>query len=524
MRNNGSNIRLTCIACTFIGLAMTLIVVASFSGCAAAPAFSTDGGVTTGGQKDIAAARAAIERGEVPDPDAITVEGFLSEHSIPVELPEDPGLLFMTAATAWNRDFDEFTPLATIQVGFGTTLDLDTFHRSPQNLCLVIDRSASMDEPIDARSGTTKLDAVKVSIDRLLGNLNLNDRVSIVSFATNSRIDLEPVPGNDLAAIKTALDEIEPEGSTNLAAGMRRGYELLEDNPITGRADRLLVFTDASLTESGEEETEAFIAVMENFANRGFGATLFGVGIDFGDDIAYQIAQVPGANYYFLGDYQRIITVFDDEFDFLVSPIAYDVNLTINVPFAFDVVDVYGIPVEEENLPNLIELNLPALFLSTRQGGGAILARMRAGSLVDFDTENTLGTLSLTYRTPEGDSVTHNDVIALLPPGQDMDATESYFQSDSAKRATLLLNTALVLKRASEDTTYECECSDGFFGDCECNDYDPDRAIARLTEFLPYFDAMATGLEDQVSDASRSLSQERELVVKLLANITNRWR
>lgn len=500
-------------------LALTLGTL-TLSGCAPSP---DSGGVTTGGQKDIAAARAAIDRGEIPDPESITVEGFLSEHSIPVDLPENPGLLYMTASVAWNRDYDEFTPLATIQVGFGTTLDLSTFQRSHQNLCLVIDLSGSMNEPVDPRSGTTRLDAVKVAIDRLLGNLTINDRVSIVTFSDEVRVVLEPVFGNNIAAIKTALNGLQAGGGTNLAAGMRRGYQLLEANPVVARADRLLVFTDALLNNSAASEVQALISVMNLYANRGYGATLFGIGTDFGDEIANDISQVPGGNYYFLSDYERIITVFDEEFDFLVSPIAYHVHLTIDVPFAFDPVDVYGLPVDRESIPNVITLHLPALFLSHRQGGGAILARLRAGSLVNFNRENLLGRLSLTYRTLDGQQVTHSDILAVLPAGLDRNANRSYFQSDAAKRTALLLNTALVMKRACEDATYDCVCR-GRFGPCQCTDYDPGRAITRLTEFLPYFDSLAEGLEDRVNETSRSLSQERAMVVKLLDNITNRRR
>ncbi len=153
-------------------------------------------GITTGGQQDIAAARAIIEDGGVPNPDWITVEGFLSEHTIPIEVPDDAGLLYTTATMAWNGDFDVFSPLATLQIGFGTTIDEETFERDLLNLCLVIDVSGSMGYLIDNRSGTSKLDAVKISIDRLLANLSGNDLVSVVTFTGSAKRLVEAVPGD----------------------------------------------------------------------------------------------------------------------------------------------------------------------------------------------------------------------------------------------------------------------------------------------------------------------------------------
>ena len=44
-------------------------------------------------------------------------------------------------------------------------------------------------------------------------------------------------------------------------------------------------------------------------------------------------------------------------------------------------------------------------------------------------------------------------------------------------------------------------------------------AVDRLTEFLPYFDELAEGLEDQASSTSRKLSDERALLAQLLDNL-----
>ncbi len=488
------------------------VLLAFLSGC---PMSSP--GLTTGGAQDIAAARQVIESGDIPDPGWITVEGFLSEHSIPIEEPQDAGLLYFTASAAWNADFDVFTPLATVVIGFGTTVDEDAFERGPLNLCLVIDSSASMLDPISERSGISKLEAVKIAIDRLLAQLDGQDRVSVVSFSTVSGVLLNPVPGDDIASIKSSYDTLETEGGTDLARGLRRGYRLLRANQSEGRSDRLLVFTDAQLNRRAERRTEWFIDVMEEYADDGIGATLFGIGTDFGHEIAYDISQVRGGNYYFLSDYDRIVAVFDDEFEFLVTPIAYDVELHVSVPFEFDVAEMHGIPSDAQSLPHELELDIPTLFLSSQQGGGSILIRVRPGALVDFSVENTVADVALSYTTNDGQRITQPTVSATIPLGLDPESASSYFENDGAKRAVLLLNTALTIQSACRDAEY-------WYGRSGWDYYpaDYDRAVERLTEFLPYFDGLAAGMEDRVSDTSRTLSQERALVEGLLATVTQR--
>ena len=101
--------------------------------------------------------------------------------------------------------------------------------------------------------------------------------------------------------------------------------------------------------------------------------------------------------------------------------------------------------------------------------------------------------------------------------GFDPDTTHNYFETDGTKRGVLLLNTALVLKNASADATISW--GDGYW------DYVPGNfplAAQRLSEFLDYFDPLAEGLEDRVSATSRSLSQERALVARLLDNVQGR--
>ncbi|MGB0715880.1 MAG: vWA domain-containing protein [Phycisphaerae bacterium] len=485
-----------------LGCSLTLMM----SGCAD----SGDFGITTGGQQDIASARSIIESGGVPSPSSVTVEGFLSEHDIPVSQPDDAGELYATVATAWNDDFDAFTPLATIQLGFGTNVDSDDFERAPLNLAIAIDISGSMGEAADRTTSTSRLEAVKIAVDRLLAQLTDDDRVSIVAFNSLALTRLEAAAGTDVAAIKGAIDTLVPDGSTDLARGASTAFQLVQRNQSDDRDDRIIVFTDALLTARPGVQEDELLDVMEFYAERNIGATLFGIGSDFGNETALAISQIRGGNYFFLSDFERIVSVFDDEFDLLVTPVALDVQLTMDIPFAFDVEGVYGIPAEEP-FPHILNLEIPTLFLSNRDGGGAMLVRLRAGSLVDFDVDNIIANVDLSYTDRNGDTVEIEQLQATLPAGLDAAASESYFENDSVQRAVLLLNTAHVLIDSLEDAfpTF------GFFVDTD----DEQRAIDRLSAFLTYFDNLAEGLNDRESENSRTLSEERDLLEQLIFNI-----
>lgn len=484
--------------------AIAILLASSISGCG----FPV--GATPGGPQDIASARLTIERGGVPDPESITVDGFLSEHVIFIDSRTDALGIHIGVDTAWHRDFDALTPQATIQIGFGTNIDPDTFERGTLNLGLVIDRSGSMNDPIDNRTRTTKFDAVKIAVDRMLAQLTPQDQVSIVVFNEQSQTLLEAAPGNDIAAIKGALDLVVPEGDTNLAAGLRRGFQTVARHRSAGRLDRVLVFTDAQLYGRNTDRLDAFLDVMREYARDNIGATVFGVGSEFGDDVALEISQIRGGNAFFLSDFERIVAVFDEEFDFLVAPVAYDVTLTVDVPFEFDVVDVQGLPAEKP-FGHLLRLTAPTLFLSPRQGGGGAFVRMRAGALVNLDEPNTIGTVTLTYTTTNGDRVGSDPILATLPAGLDPSATPGYFKTEGVQRGILLLNTVLTLKAACEDV-YR-------FGFLSLDSASRAIAITRITDFLDYFDSLAAGLDDRVSPISRSLSEERALLVQLRTNL-----
>ena len=467
-------------------------------------------GVTTGGAEDIAYARRVIQSGGIPSPDAMVVQGLLSEHSIEVAPPPaDADILYATAALAWNRQFDVDKPLATVVLGFGSTVDPNTFQRKPQNLAIVIDVSGSMGDPIDADSGKSKLRAVKDAVHRMLLKLNAGDLVSLVKFDSRATLLLEAVAGDspDLAA---AVDELQSGNTTDMSAGMRVGFEAVQKHLDASRQNRILVLTDA-LPNQGFTSTDEFIDLLRQHQSESdIGCTMFGVGLDFGQSLAADISQVRGGNFVFLSDYDRTVKIFDEDFDFLVSPIAYDVKLSMTIADGFDLQDLHGIAAPD-GASRELKLTIPTLFFSSRQGGGSILVRLHAGAPWPADAV-PVANVRLAFQRPDG--IQQDKLGDLkLPAGTDPSGEKPYFETPGAQRAVLLLNEALALRAA-------CEAVSDQEGVAAPSAFKA--AADRLGEFLTYFDALAAGLSDQAEPTSRKLSEERALVSTLRENLLGR--
>lgn len=480
--------------------ALALAGLASLVGCGPVGGGIDTGtvGVTGGGEQDIARARSSIQSGYIPDPNSITVEGFLSEHDIPLARPENAATLYPTIGVAWRVPYGEPAPMGDLFVGFGTTIDLDAFQRPPLNLVVVVDRSGSMGDVASPIDGRSKMEAVRQSLQALAGQLTNDDLLTLISFEARNRLDLPTRGADDVDAIHSAIDKLKAEGATNIYDALKQGFQQAAAAQNADRADRVFLFTDAQ-PNVGPEGSDQFVALVQHYADQGVGFTLLGVGYDFGDALAKDLSRVRGANSFYLSDAERIATVFNEDFKFLVTPAAYDVVLDVVVAPQIGVRAVYGVP---DDVPGSrgARVSLPTLFFSRREGGGAIVVRLTTAQTPDFTTAVTFGSATLSYTLTDGTSES-STLDLTMPADASPTADPAYYSDPTLRRAALLLDTALALRRGTELASL------GLFSD----------AAKHLTSFLKYFDQASLGLSDRTDASSRSLTDERKLVERLLA-------
>lgn len=159
--------------------------------------------------------------------------------------------------------------------------------------------------------------------------------------------------------------------------------------------NRVMLFTDAR-PNVGSTNSESFMELTRSNAEKGIGLTVFGVGLDLGAELNNAISQIRGGNAYFLSTKEYTSTLFEEEFDFIVSPIAYNLEVSLNVDERVEMERVFGAPSETEATD--LSFGASSLFLSQRSGGIGVL-------LNTDDFSGKLGSMDIRYENLDGEIV-----------------------------------------------------------------------------------------------------------------------
>ena len=407
--------------------------------CASSTIAGTRMGATVGGAKDAGFFRDAAARGEFPHPNTITAEGLFSEYDLPLKTRVKSRDLFVLNGEAMPAGLltrPEVRYLA--QIGFSSGLDASRWHRDPLNLVAVVDRSGSMNGH--------PLDLVKDCLRKVLSQLGPDDQFSIVIYGENAEIHLEPTRTNrfNQGVVSRAIDEIVSSGSTNMEAGLRLGFDVARESQRSFRGrTRLMQFTDER-PNVGDTSAGGFMGLMAAGSRDGIGQTTIGVGVEFGAELAGKVSSVRGGNLFFFPNADEMEKTFDDEFDTLVTELAYDLDVTIRPAAGLRLAGVYGIPGEMlkwEDERN-VRFHVSTVFLSKRHGAIYLAFAPESEDLPSrgYVEGTPLASLRLSYRETGRDEATTSSLeLPLVPPAD---------ASVGLKRGRLLVSEYLALKGA----------------------------------------------------------------------------
>lgn len=275
--------------------------------------FSID--VDTGSYSNV---RRMLNEGRLPPQDAVRVEELINyfdyAYAAPREAATPFGVVTELAPTPWNPN----THL--LQIGIQGWKPQG--RRPPSNLVFLVDVSGSMQD-------TDKLPLVKSSLKLLAGQLGADDRISLVVYAGSTGVVLEPTPGNDLAAIQSALDRLEAGGSTNGGAGIALAYAMAEQAFIRNGNNRVLLATDGDFNV-GTVDFDALVDLVEDKRRSGVALTTLGFGTgNYNDHLMEQLADAGNGNHAYIDSLTEARRVLVAQLDATLRTIARDVKIQV---------------------------------------------------------------------------------------------------------------------------------------------------------------------------------------------------
>ncbi|MBN1679975.1 MAG: von Willebrand factor type A domain-containing protein [Anaerolineae bacterium] len=195
--------------------------------------------------------------------------------------------------------------------------------RDPALLIFVIDVSGSMDRG-------DRLELVKKALDLLVGELREDDRVGIVVYSENSRVVLDPTPASNTDTILNAIHALRPEGSTNVADGLRLAYDLAQKNRRDEGITRLVVLSDgvANVDVTGPDE---ILNLVRDSVEDGITLSTIGFGMgNFNDVLMEQLANDGNGNYYYVDTLREARRIFVHNLTGTLQVIGYDAKVQVD--------------------------------------------------------------------------------------------------------------------------------------------------------------------------------------------------
>ena len=275
--------------------------------------FSAD--VDTGAYANV---RRLLNQGRLPPEGAVRLEELVNYFPYDYALPSDGspfGVTTELAASPWNPH------TRLLRIGIKAS-DRTVAELAPANLVFLVDVSGSMDR----REG---LPMVKSTLKLLVDQLRDQDRVSLVVYAGESRVVLEPTSGREKAKIRTAIEQLTAGGSTAGASGIELAYQMAQQAFIPKGINRILLATDGDFNV-GISDFDSLKQMAVDKRKSGISLTTLGFGVDnYNEHLMEQLADAGDGNYAYIDNLREARKVLVDQLGSTLAVVAKNVKLQV---------------------------------------------------------------------------------------------------------------------------------------------------------------------------------------------------
>ena len=191
----------------------------------------------------------------------------------------------------------------------------------PAQITFAVDNSGSMQRS-DRKS------TVQAAFANLTDGLRPRDRINVVTFATDSRVELLQSPPSNAPQIQAALNTA-PEGGTNLEEGLATAYEVAARYYHPAYENRVVLLSDG-IANLGRTEADQLVGMIEKNRNQGIAFDGFGIGWEnLNDPLLAELARNGDGQYAFLNSPEDAGKIFAQALSNSLQAVARDVKVQV---------------------------------------------------------------------------------------------------------------------------------------------------------------------------------------------------
>src|SRR5512138_2872377 len=220
---------------------------------------------------------------------------------------------------------------------------------SPLNVCLVLDRSTSMQGE--------KMDIVKATAIQVLRNLRPQDILSVVTFSDRAEVIIPAAYQQDKARLEAKIQMIQPSGATEIYQGLEAGVKEVMRSLDKKRINHIILLTDGR-TYGDEQQC---LALASKLAEHGIGISGMGIGEEWNDIFLDILSTRTGGSSAYISQPQDIKRLLLEKFNALAQTYAEDVILDMKLVEGVELTYAFRLRPEASPIP----LDEHALHLGT---------------------------------------------------------------------------------------------------------------------------------------------------------------
>jgi Ca-activated chloride channel family protein len=328
-----------------------------------------------------------VADGNLPDPASVRVEEWVNSFDQDYPAPEE-GTFAVHVDGAPTPFLDQRQVLLRIGI---QARDSSDRARPDAALTFVIDTSGSM-----ARED--RLELVKDSLRKLVHGLGRGDSIAVVTFGDDARVVLPPTRATDEGKILSAIDELQPGGSTNLEAGLRLGYDLARESHVGDGIDRVILASDG-VANVGLTDADGILRRIRDDAATGIELVSIGVGMgNYNDVLLEQLADQGDGFYAYVNDLAEARRLFTEDLTGTIQSVALDAK--VQVEFDPAMVDSYRLVGYENRAIADQDFRDPRVDAGAVGAGHAVTALYELDLRDGFSRDDVLGTVRLRWTEP----------------------------------------------------------------------------------------------------------------------------